>query len=130
MKKEIKRLREILENIWSKETAYPLSLKKGFQTKSRGQCYVTSLLVKKLLGGKVLEGKVKGERHYWNKIDGREIDLTSDQYGGDGFNPIVSGKEVKRLNWNNKRFLILLKKYREAIRNLDEDRRNADDHNL
>jgi len=72
---------------------------------------VTALLVKRLFGGEVMRGKVNGETHYWNRIKGVEIDFTSDQYdGGDGFTPVTTGKPVKRLNWNLRRFKILWEK--------------------
>lgn len=117
-------IREMLEKLWCKEAAYPASLETGKQTKSRGQCYVTALLIKHLYGGEVMKGIVEvkliwvnddsveelngQETHYWNRINDEEIDFTSDQYGGDGFKPVVEGKPVKHLNWNNKRFKILL----------------------
>jgi len=48
--------------------------------KSSGQCDVTSLLIKELLGGKIMKCiGVRGD-HYYNEINGAIIDLTSDQY--------------------------------------------------
>lgn len=106
-------LREKIAKCWSKETSYFGAKSDG----SRGQCYVTALLVKELLGGDILMGNVPNreppETHYWNRLpDGTELDLTSDQYDGDGFNPIIKqGMKTRRLNLNNKRYKILKRTY-------------------
>jgi len=104
------KFRRLLEELWDEETAYPASLKTGKQCKGRGQCYVTSLVIKRLFGGEVIRGHIGDEIHYWNKVDGVEVDLTSDQYGGDGINPVATGKPTTKLNWNNHRFKRLWKK--------------------
>jgi hypothetical protein len=106
-------IREILEKKWCPETAYR---KKDYSPElpSRGQCYVTSLLINHLFGGEIINGKVKynGESHYWNIVNGKGVDLTSDQYGGDGIHPLPDRsfskiRTVGNPNFNNKRFLIL-----------------------
>lgn len=108
--KDLSRIREALERIWSKDTAHKPSLKTGIQTKSRGQCYVTALLLKDLMGADVVRAKVNGETHYWNRFSGYEFDLTSDQYGGDGYRPVIyDGRKITKRNVNlmNKRYRIL-----------------------
>lgn len=56
---------------------------------ARGQCGVTALLVREVLGGDLMLGEihVNGERtgyHYWNRLpDGTEVDLTREQLIGD-----------------------------------------------
>jgi len=107
----IKELRGKVEKCWSKSTSF-VSGSEG----SRGQCYVTALLVRTLYGGKVYHGHIKfndiNEHHFWNEVDGVLIDLTSDQYGGDGLTPVIFGQEyTKPLNFKNKRYLKLLEKY-------------------
>lgn len=53
---------------------------------SRGQCGVTSIVLRALLGGEILMADVHGshipgERHAWNRLPGGvEIDLTADQF--------------------------------------------------
>jgi hypothetical protein len=107
-------IRRILETkCWCPETAY----RKDYYTEehpSRGQCYVTALLINKLFGGEIKNGKIKynGESHYWNIVDGEGVDLTSGQYGGDGIHPLPDRsftriRTVGNPNFNNKRFLIL-----------------------
>ena len=104
------KIRKILEKCWCKETSY--FGKEG----SRGQCYVTALVIQDLFGGDILTGVVNNEKHYWNCLpDGTELDFTSDQYGGDGLHPIIEGKKAKRLNRKNKRYLLLKKKFELAL---------------
>lgn len=55
---------------------------------SHGQCAVTSLLVQELAGGEIERVYViqsDGERisHWRNRIDGKVIDLTADQFAAD-----------------------------------------------
>jgi len=48
---------------------------------SAGQCAVTALLVQDHLGGELLNGKVGGVSHYWNRLpDGVEVDFTREQF--------------------------------------------------
>lgn len=102
-------LREKLEQCWDEKTSFCKN------NDSRGQCYVTALLLKDLFGGDVMHGYVelneKNEHHFWNRINGLEIDLTSDQYGGDGINPVTDGGIYRRLNFKNKRFLLLKERF-------------------
>ena len=41
-----------------------------------------------------INGQETTEVHYWNKIDGIEIDLSSSQYGGDGLNTLSSSINI------------------------------------
>lgn len=116
----IKLVREYLEECWDTSTAFKCEgIGKG---KSRGQCYVTALLIKKLFGGCILKGKIMWnnveETHFWNCIDTEEkdfIDLTSDQYNGDGFNPVISkGRTYSKPNFRNRRFLMLCRRYKDV----------------
>lgn len=103
-------VRDLLKKCWSIVTAHPESLKSGRGCPSRGQCFVTAVLIRELYGGKILFAEVKGERHYWNEINDVEIDFTSDQYGGDGYHPIaLKGKVSRAKGTLNKRYRKLLK---------------------
>lgn len=47
-----------------------------------GQCAITALLVQDKFGGEILRAVIS-ERlgsHYWNRIDGQEVDYTRSQY--------------------------------------------------
>jgi hypothetical protein len=61
---------------------------------SRGQCGVTSIVLRELLGGEIVMADVHGshipgERHAWNRLPGGvEVDLTADQFrAGEALGP-------------------------------------------
>ena len=45
-----------------------------------GQCGVTALLAQDRFGGTILKTEVGGRRHFYNRIDGRRIDFTAEQF--------------------------------------------------
>lgn len=60
-----------------------------------GHCVAAALMVQACFGGVLVTGKVNDCPHYWNRLpDGREVDLTSCQFGGDGFNAMTRGRKV------------------------------------
>jgi hypothetical protein len=71
-------LRIALESLWCAETAVDGTF--TAQRGSRGQCVPTALLVNELYGGDILRTVVLGESHYFNRVNGTEIDLTRDQF--------------------------------------------------
>ena len=76
---------------WSAETAFasPAYLARAPEHPARGQCGPTALVVHDLLGGDLLVAQVRAAGvvdgvHYWNRLDdGREVDLTGDQFTDD-----------------------------------------------
>ena len=108
-------LRKILEKCWPKN-------------KSKGQCYITALVVQDFFGGQIVRWKGPDGlgSHYWNILpDGKQVDLTSDQYGGDGFDPIYYiGIPVTRIEklylypQTASRFARLLKKVSRELKNM------------
>jgi len=61
-----------------------------------GHCGAVSCMVQGVFGGDIVTGRVKGVTHYWNRLDdGSEVDLTSCQFGGDGYTPLKKGRKVK-----------------------------------
>jgi hypothetical protein len=83
-------LARALHDAWTAETAYaaPAYLARAPDRPSRGQCGTTALVVEDLLGGELLvapvsvSGVVQGV-HYWNRLAGRDVDLTADQFTAD-----------------------------------------------
>ena len=79
---------ESLLGVWCKETAYPGCQEEYCyeQDPTLGQCAITAMLVNNIFGGTIhkiyLEG---GGTHYFNKINDKYIDLTSDQFFGWGY---------------------------------------------
>ena len=85
----LRMLRELLVRVWNVWN----------EGKNDGQCYITALVVQDFFGGEILRCVLnkKGDTHYWNIIDGVGVDLTSDQFGGDGFHPVFQhGHEHSR----------------------------------
>ncbi|MGH3713821.1 MAG: YunG family protein [Micromonosporaceae bacterium] len=73
---------------WGRDTCDPVDLPDWHPgNPSRGQCGLTALILRELLGGDLLAADVHftdGRRqgwHYWNRLpDGTEIDLTREQF--------------------------------------------------
>src|SRR6185436_8318353 len=62
----------------------------GAKSPLAGHCGIVAVVVQGLFGGEIIEGSYRSSRHYWNRLpDGREIDMTSCQFGGDGINKIA-----------------------------------------
>ena len=47
---------------------------------ARGQCNVTALLVNEFFGGEILKTPLPEGDHFYNRIDGKRIDLTDSQF--------------------------------------------------
>ena len=75
-------LYRILLKCWSAETAYP-SCQKDWNENDRtyGQCAITAMLVNDMFGGEIYRIRPEGGgTHYFNKLDGRVVDLTREQF--------------------------------------------------
>lgn len=72
----------VLEQCWSKETAYPSCQAEWVPNDpSYGQCAVTATLVCDMFGGTIHKIRDKsGMTHYFNKINGHYVDLTREQF--------------------------------------------------
>ena len=74
---------KILLNVWCRDTAYP-SCQNDYDQENDptyGQCAITATLVCDMFGGTIQRVRVSGGgTHYFNKINGHYIDLTSDQF--------------------------------------------------
>lgn len=72
----------VLEQCWSKETTYP-SCKTEWvpNDPSYGQCAITATLVYDMFGGSIHKINVSGGgTHYFNKLNGKYVDLTREQF--------------------------------------------------
>lgn len=82
----LEELSAALRRSWMRETAAPGSQNAWSATNPAwGQCAVTALIVHDLFGGEILRTEVPGYgSHYYNRLaDGREIDLTREQFPAD-----------------------------------------------
>lgn len=75
--------RELVESFWGKDTTYSPKDYDG-KDPAYGQCVVTALVVQDLCGGSIVCGEAnengKRVRHYWNRINGLDVDLTWRQF--------------------------------------------------
>lgn len=70
------RVRDALEGAWSLETAAQWSA----QNPANGQCNVTAAVIHDIFGGEVLRTRCSTVWHYYNRLDGRRVDLTDSQF--------------------------------------------------
>jgi len=71
----------VIQRAWSRETSYwPDRWRQDLP--SIGQCAVTALLVKDLMGGDIWRCYAQngGETHFFNRVAGVDLDLTRDQF--------------------------------------------------
>jgi len=74
------RIRKALEGAWSLETAIQWSK----ENPANGQCNVTAAVVYDLFGGEILRTRYPSFWHYYNRIDGKRVDLTDSQFSRPG----------------------------------------------
>lgn len=104
---------------------HPKSYKSGISPLT-GHCAAVAYMVQASFGGDIVTGRITNrvKNHYWNKVthywnrlpDGVEVDLTSCQFGGDGFTPFKKGRKVKRGELVPIRFLLFAAKVYEIIK--------------
>jgi hypothetical protein len=109
---ELQRLRRAALRVAAQDTAYDADAYRTAQAQGRsplvGHCNAMAYVVQSRLGGEIVEGRAGKERHMWNRLpNGVEVDLTSDQYGGDGLTPVASPRrDVPARAAVNKRFAV------------------------
>lgn len=87
---------EVIEAIrasWTRETS-SVPDEWSPQNPARGQCDASSFVFWERLGGNLVLASVyvdgvQTEHHYWNRIDGEDIDLTREQF--------VDGQDIQEL---------------------------------
>jgi putative hydrolase of HD superfamily len=124
---DINKLHELLKKSWCVETCSP-ALKEcwNYSNPSLGQCAVTALVVNYYFGGKIMRCMAESGSHYYNLIDDKVVDLTSEQFIEKP--DYENGEERKRdyLLSNNdtrERYAILQERLYEAKR--EEKTKNA-----
>lgn len=112
---QLKKLRPILAKAASVATCYDAAAYARQSDPLHGHCYVTALLVRQRFGGALVKGTVDGVSHYWNLLpNGKQVDLTSSQFGGDGWNPLIEAVYLLRpeaAQEQNSRFI----KFKRAV---------------
>lgn len=76
------KLYAVLRQSWKAETAYQSCQAEWVPTDpSYGQCAITAMLVFDMFGGSIHRIRVNGGgTHYFNRIDGHDVDLTREQF--------------------------------------------------
>ena len=68
-------------------------------------CFAAAYVVQQYFGGEIVCGKIEHDRHAWNLLpNGTYVDLTSCQFGGDGFTPLTDKCKIFKPKTINKRF--------------------------
>lgn len=94
MSPDRKKVLQAIRDSWCAETCGdPIAWSP--QRPSWQQCDASAFVAWEHLGGELVLGKVfldgvETEHHYWNRIDGRDIDLTRDQF--------VHGEEIREVD--------------------------------
>lgn len=117
MEVSLEEFRQVLQMSWGKDTAYPPARKDAGNGSPFGQCWVTALIVQDYYGGSILVYDYgDGTKHFWNILpDGREVDLTADQFeGGVVPYPPLEGKGQPYRGWNS-RYRILRNRVDELL---------------
>ncbi len=118
--KGIKAFRENAMRVAAEDTAYdPAAYRRSIQSGGSpltGHCGAVAHAVQEQFGGDIVEGRVGKERHIWNRLPGGiEVDLTGDQYGGDGFHPVTRPlRNAPARSTVNRRFSLFLNRVRGA----------------
>ena len=76
---ELAAIRTDLHRHWRAETSFSPA-EWTPDRPSFGQCAVTSMIIYDRFGGEILRTVNQGVVHYWNRVDGIEVDLTRDQF--------------------------------------------------
>lgn len=105
---KLDKLEKILINIYSKETCYPDCKEQwNIDNKTLGHCAIVSLLINDYFGGNICKIKINGISHYFNIINDKIIDFTSDQF------------KVDRIDYSN----YVIKTRDEVLNNEDTNER-------
>lgn len=112
-------LRIALEQSWDWDTAYggkwPPPNPERFKGNPYNQCFVTALVLRDYFGGEILHST--NPIHFWNQIDGEEVDLTREQF--DKFEPefylILTDLTSYKTETTDERYKILKRKVKKIL---------------
>jgi hypothetical protein len=114
---------EVVRECWCSETAYPSCQEDWVpEDPTYGQCAITAMLVHDMFGGSIHRIWVDDNwTHYFNKVDGQYIDLTSEQF--DLYNMHVDYEANEEMDYRycgknpdtKKRYDFLVKRVAEKV---------------
>lgn len=101
-------LEKILQKAWSKETSYCPD-EWDERKSSSGQCAISALIVNDYFGGEIVWAEAllpdgRKVSHYFNLVDGKEVDLTRSQFPQ---GTIIPKGVKKNKNFNSTREFML-----------------------
>ena len=125
---KLDKLEKILINTYSKETCYPDCKEQwNIDNKTLGHCAIVALLINDYFGGDICKIKVNGISHYFNIINDKIIDFTSDQFKVDKIDysnyVIKTRDEVLNNEDTNERYQLL--KLKVKLNLIDEKIQNC-----
>ncbi len=111
----LKKLENALRKSWSKKTCYE-KVQENWKKEipETGQCAVTALIINDYLGGEIVRSDTNtGVSHFWNIVDGVDVDLTKNQF--DENIKFFNIKKVDRKDMENERYFILKEKISKIL---------------
>lgn len=125
---KLDKLEKILINIYSKETCYPDCKEQwNIDNKTLGHCAIVALLINDYFGGNICKIKINGISHYFNIINDKIIDFTSNQFKVDKIDysnyVIKTRDEVLNNEDTNERYQLL--KLKVKLNLIDEKIQNC-----
>ncbi len=105
----------LLRDSWSSRTSSLWSV----DNPSRGQCGVTALVVNDHLGGEILKTRAGPSWHYYNRVAGRRLDFTSQQFPHLlEYLDLVSSREEALADVAEEQYRELARRFSEAFEQL------------
>lgn len=124
---------DALVNAWSEETCVPSCRAEWKNSDSSyGQCAVTALVMNDIFGGKIMRCMSTTGSHYYNNIDGEDVDLTIAQFNDQRPNYQNGEERTREYLLSNedtkKRYLTLLTNFynnlcKYSLEEVDSDER-------
>ena len=103
---KLDKLEKILNNLYSKETCYPTCKNQwNNDNKTLGHCAIVALIINDYFGGDICKIKVNDISHYFNHINDKIVDFTSDQFKTDKIdysNYVLKTREEILINDNTR----------------------------
>lgn len=124
---EINKFAQELYSVASRDTAYPTNQADWTEdNRFFGHCAIVVAMVYDKFGGKIKRGVLKnlGYSHYWNNIDGIDIDATRVQFGKDEPITDISEVSIERILGNaetKSRYELLKHRYEEKYLPLEKE---------
>ena len=117
----IEKLQPLLDHLrycGSEDTAYGEYDPKNYGS-LHNHCGCVAYVVQQVMGGDIMQGKVCGVSHQWNRVEDIEFDLCAEQFNKKGivFFPQSKGRKAPQRKNTNPRFLKFWNRFKESYYN-------------